>query len=741
MDYAFDHHKKTNRAPRLAVNASSWWYTRHTRATVQKIRDRDGLHVNPIESSILYCVLRTLQLGIELHFVFDGGKRLSNGGRSYPGHDAPSELLRDTLTMIGVPWHEAPAEAEAECAKMEIDGLVDGVWSEDGDALAFGCKTLIKSHREVTSSTENGEYVPRSKTHFRIFRLEDIKNNHCGMDRDGFILYAIWNGQPKDVEDLPNLEAQDVLIAASKGLGKSLCAASSTQENLRQWATTELASYLRDARRDFQIPPKFPMWEHLQDYINPVVSTQKVLSNLPQPRNPFLDEKRLFAFLTDKFQWTVTKWVRYTLPVRIVRSLLATEEGEENQHDYLDLECDQLKKLTTKTDKSTRKKQIPKTRKVTATFLVCKATSIDTSAPEPEAARGNVETLAWILRKSNFNKTPSLKRYFKPTTPDPGQKGKSVVPASTSGISFPPLGPRINKAPLTPPSASPSSSNPSSSASSNGEGSSGTRGRYIRSERPPPSPTPMARKGNLQRAMEGRVTKNIREGPKDKGTSSGPILGSGKEKARKVPTSPSMRASSYRRPNEQDSGKGKGKESLTSSSLNANSKRARSPTDSEHSSNGDTYNDANERIDVKRARTPVCSGNSEEDLYNDVDNRPRAAAEQPSTPPAQITRPADAINNIIEIDSDSDSDDDAFEVMLTPPPRSSAPNNEDFITIDSDPGEDRDEDDYGSFPPESQLGSILDDAAVETAKDGGVADESSTDYGSFPASPDLLAFA
>jgi len=711
----------------------------------------DGLHVNPIESSILYCVLRTLQLGIELHFVFDGGKRLSNGGKSYPGHDAPSELLRDTLTIIGVPWHEAPAEAEAECAKMEIDGLVDGVWSEDGDALAFGCKTLIKFHREVKSSTEKGEYIPNSETHFRIFRLDDIENHHSGMDRDGFILHAILNGQPKYVGDLYNLEAQDVLKIAAMGLGKSLCAASSTQENLRQWATTELAGYLVGPREDLQIPPKFPMWEHLQDYINPVVSTKEALSNLAQPRDPFLDEKRLFAFLTDKFQWTITKWIKYILPVRIVRSLLATEEGEESRHGYLDLKCDQLKKPASRTDKSTGKKKIPKTRKVTATFLVCRATSIDTSAPEPEAERGNVETLAWIIRKSNFNKTPSLKRYFKPVTPDSRQKGKGVVPGSTSAISFPPLRPGINKTPLTPPSASPSSSNPSSSASSNGEGPSGTRGRYIRSEGPPPSPTPMARKGLSQRAMAGRVTKNIQQNPKDNGTSSGQILGSGKEKARKVPTSPSMRASSNRRPNEQASGKGKGKESLTSSSLNANLKRARSPTDSEQSSNGDIYNDTNEKIAVKRARTPACSGSSKEDLYNDIDNRPNAAAEQtPSTPPAQITRAADAVNNIIAIESDSDSDDDAFgsfpslsaeQSLLIPPPRSSAPTNEGFIMIDSDPGEDSDEGDYGSFPPESQLGSILDDTAVETAQEGRVADESSTDYGSFPASPDLLDLA
>jgi hypothetical protein len=47
VDYAFEHHKKTSRAPKLAVNASSWWYSRHTRATVQKIRDSEFIRCIP----------------------------------------------------------------------------------------------------------------------------------------------------------------------------------------------------------------------------------------------------------------------------------------------------------------------------------------------------------------------------------------------------------------------------------------------------------------------------------------------------------------------------------------------------------------------------------------------------------------------------------------------------------------------------------------------------------------------
>jgi hypothetical protein len=111
------------------------------------------MHANPIERNIIFCTLRILRLGIQLHPIFDRPKRLSSGGKLYPGHGSTSELFRDTLTNIGVPCYEALAQAEAECAKMEMEGVVDGVWSEDGDALAFGCQTFFRSCLGIISST------------------------------------------------------------------------------------------------------------------------------------------------------------------------------------------------------------------------------------------------------------------------------------------------------------------------------------------------------------------------------------------------------------------------------------------------------------------------------------------------------------------------------------------------------------------------------------------------------------
>ncbi|XP_078281792.1 LOW QUALITY PROTEIN: putative flap endonuclease 1 homolog [Rhinoraja longicauda] len=53
------------------------------------------------------------------------------------------------LTLLGVPYIEAPAEAEATCAALVRAGLVHCTATEDMDALPFGCSRLV---RHVTAS-------------------------------------------------------------------------------------------------------------------------------------------------------------------------------------------------------------------------------------------------------------------------------------------------------------------------------------------------------------------------------------------------------------------------------------------------------------------------------------------------------------------------------------------------------------------------------------------------------------
>lgn len=48
------------------------------------------------------------------------------------------------VQLMGVPYIDAPGEAEAQCAEMAKMGLAFGTATEDMDALTFGSKFLIR---------------------------------------------------------------------------------------------------------------------------------------------------------------------------------------------------------------------------------------------------------------------------------------------------------------------------------------------------------------------------------------------------------------------------------------------------------------------------------------------------------------------------------------------------------------------------------------------------------------------
>jgi flap endonuclease-1 len=64
------------------------------------------------------------------------------------------DQCRDLLNMMGVPYVDAPEEADSQCAYLCKNGLVDAVLTEDMDILTFGSTKIIRnitSHKIETS--------------------------------------------------------------------------------------------------------------------------------------------------------------------------------------------------------------------------------------------------------------------------------------------------------------------------------------------------------------------------------------------------------------------------------------------------------------------------------------------------------------------------------------------------------------------------------------------------------------
>lgn len=49
------------------------------------------------------------------------------------------------LDILGVPWVTAAGEAEAMCAYLDSQGLVDGCITNDGDVFLYGAQTVYRS--------------------------------------------------------------------------------------------------------------------------------------------------------------------------------------------------------------------------------------------------------------------------------------------------------------------------------------------------------------------------------------------------------------------------------------------------------------------------------------------------------------------------------------------------------------------------------------------------------------------
>ncbi|WVZ55906.1 hypothetical protein U9M48_006507 [Paspalum notatum var. saurae] len=87
---------------------------------------------------------------------------------------------QELLQMFGLPYIIAPTEAEAQCAYMEINNLVDGVVTDDSDVFLFGARNVYKN------IFDDRKYV---ETYF----MKDIESE-LGLTRQQLIRMALLLG-------------------------------------------------------------------------------------------------------------------------------------------------------------------------------------------------------------------------------------------------------------------------------------------------------------------------------------------------------------------------------------------------------------------------------------------------------------------------------------------------------------------------------------------------------------------
>ncbi|KAH0365917.1 hypothetical protein KCU65_g5716, partial [Aureobasidium melanogenum] len=226
------------------------------------------------------------------------------------------------LNLLKIPHHRAPAEAEAECARLNELGIVDAVWTDDGDALMFGAKVLIKEHREGRGNT-----AKKSDILVRIYRADVIEQKHR-INRQGLILFALLSGGDYDTKGLPGCGPMAALEAAqfdNGRLGKILC-----ETPLRQLHcfTESLRDYFQTpGSRSVYVPPGYPRDLHVKNYREPKVSTPEQANDLRGLKNGWyvpIDEAKLRPFLLHMFNFNTKEYLRHILPILLTKELVQT---------------------------------------------------------------------------------------------------------------------------------------------------------------------------------------------------------------------------------------------------------------------------------------------------------------------------------------------------------------------------------------------------------------------------------
>ena len=71
---------------------------------------------------------------------------------------------QELFTLFGLPYLVAPGEAEAQCAYLETSGQVEGVLTDDNDALLFGAQAVYRGFFSQDRDPELYNYTDIQET-------------------------------------------------------------------------------------------------------------------------------------------------------------------------------------------------------------------------------------------------------------------------------------------------------------------------------------------------------------------------------------------------------------------------------------------------------------------------------------------------------------------------------------------------------------------------------------------------
>ncbi|KAI1629597.1 DNA excision repair protein ERCC-5 [Exophiala viscosa] len=335
---AIEHLERSHRPLRIAIDAAIWNF--------QTQAGQGGK--NPALRTLFYRLLKLLALPIDPVFVYDGkNKPLTKRGKTVSryGSCISNETSKKLIQAFRFPHHTAPGEAEAECAMLQRNGLVDAVMSQDVDAIMFGSTLTLRDWSKEASKHN------KSPTHVNVLDMPRIKS-FSGLDPDGMILVALLSGGDYDEAGVSGIGSTLACEIARAGFGSDLLelVRKGDENGIQEWRErlqfeleTNESGYFKVKRKAVQVPEAFPDRKILGYYLNPVVTPDDGLPVLErkwqQAWQSEIDILAMREYVADTFEWLYKpgawKFVRVMAPAllasRLRRGAAALDIRSHNQ--------------------------------------------------------------------------------------------------------------------------------------------------------------------------------------------------------------------------------------------------------------------------------------------------------------------------------------------------------------------------------------------------------------------------
>lgn len=279
-------------------------------------------------------------------FVFDGPNKpvfkrnKRSAGRE--GSAVAAAMAKRMIRLFGFVYHDAPGEAEAECALLQQQGVVDAVLSEDVDTIMFGCRRTLRNW------SHEGSKGVKTPTHVSMYEVDQSSSGLSssgisGLDREGMVLVALMSGGDYLPEGVPGCGVKVACEAARAGFGRDLCrikksdkeALAAWKERLLHELRTNESHFFRTKHKALEIPGSFPDMEILRYYTHPVVSQQQTVDRVKArfPGTQPVDIHGLREFVQETFDWTyrigAVKLIRVLAPSLLVQLMLGRMASRE----------------------------------------------------------------------------------------------------------------------------------------------------------------------------------------------------------------------------------------------------------------------------------------------------------------------------------------------------------------------------------------------------------------------------